>query len=96
MAISIEEKKPSMLRGGGHRVLSSLPLSRRFLNTRHQKKKNNNNIFFRAIRSIKTAARVERDNGSSFFFCRSEKNKIVFLRFEGAKQEENHQMQEMR
>ena len=31
-----------------------------------------------------------------FFFGRSEKNKIVFLRFEGAKQEENHQMQEMR
>ena len=86
-----------MLRGGGHRVLSSLPLSRRFLNTRHQKKKKNNNIFFRAIRSIKTAARVERETTAPlFFFGRSEKNKIVFLRFEGAKQEENHQMQEMR
>ena len=43
------------------------------------KKKKNNNIFFRAIRSIKTAARVERETTAPLFFLAAPKKTKLFF-----------------
>ena len=45
------------------------------------KKKKNNNIFFRAIRSIKTAARVERETTAPLFFGPLRKKQNCFSPF---------------